>query len=81
MIVVFLLVLWWKKRMQRKFSNPDLLKKLAETKDWKTKEREMFLKDLRELKLKHLLKSSDSINYADLESDILKHSEIKINLI
>ncbi|MFT6869790.1 MAG: Ca-activated chloride channel family protein [Paraglaciecola sp.] len=29
MIVVFLLVLWWKKRTQRKFSNPDLLKKLA----------------------------------------------------
>ena len=29
MIVLFLLVLWWKKRTQRKFSNPDLLKKLA----------------------------------------------------
>ncbi len=29
MIVVFLLVLWWKKRTQRKFSNPDLLKVLA----------------------------------------------------
>ncbi len=29
MIVVFLFVLWWKKRMQRKFSNADLLKKLA----------------------------------------------------
>ena len=29
MIVIFLLVLWWKKRTQRNFSNPDLLKKLA----------------------------------------------------
>ena len=29
MIVVFLLVLWWKKRVQRKFSNPALLEKLA----------------------------------------------------
>ena len=29
MIVLFLLVLWWKKRTQRKFSNPDLLKRLA----------------------------------------------------
>ncbi len=29
MIVIYLLVLWWKKRTQRKFSNPDLLKKLA----------------------------------------------------
>jgi Ca-activated chloride channel family protein len=29
MIVVFLLVLWWKKRIQRKFSNPELLEKLA----------------------------------------------------
>jgi Ca-activated chloride channel family protein len=29
MIVVFLLVLWWKKRTQRKFANPDLLKILA----------------------------------------------------
>jgi Ca-activated chloride channel family protein len=28
-LVVFLLVLWWKKRTQRKFSNPDLLKILA----------------------------------------------------
>ena len=29
MIVIFLLVLWWKKRTQRKFSNPELLEKLA----------------------------------------------------
>jgi Ca-activated chloride channel family protein len=29
MIVVFLLVLWWKKRTQRNFSNPDLLERLA----------------------------------------------------
>ena len=29
MIVVFLLVLWWKKRTQRKFSNPALLEKIA----------------------------------------------------
>ncbi|MFY9242214.1 MAG: VWA domain-containing protein [Polaribacter sp.] len=29
MIVIFLLVLWWKKRTQLKFSNPELLKKLA----------------------------------------------------
>ncbi len=29
MIVIFLLVFWWKKRTQRKFSNTDLLKKLA----------------------------------------------------
>ena len=29
MFVVFLLVLWWKKRTQRKFSNPELLEKLA----------------------------------------------------
>jgi Ca-activated chloride channel family protein len=29
MIVVFLMVLWWKKRTQRKFSNLELLKKLA----------------------------------------------------
>ena len=29
MIVIFLLVLWWKKRTQRKFSNPALLEKLA----------------------------------------------------
>jgi Ca-activated chloride channel family protein len=29
MIVVFLLVLWWKKRTQRNFSNPQLLEKLA----------------------------------------------------
>ncbi|MFT6959094.1 MAG: Ca-activated chloride channel family protein [Polaribacter sp.] len=29
MLVLFLLVLWWKKRTQRKFSNASLLKKLA----------------------------------------------------
>jgi Ca-activated chloride channel family protein len=29
MIVIFLLVLWWKKRTQRNFSNPDLLERLA----------------------------------------------------
>ena len=29
MIVIFLLVFWWKKRTQRKFSNPELLEKLA----------------------------------------------------
>lgn len=29
MLVVFLLVLWWKKRTQRKFSNPQLLEQLA----------------------------------------------------
>ncbi len=29
MIVIYLLVLWWKKRTQRKFSNPELLQKLA----------------------------------------------------
>lgn len=29
MIVVYLLVLWWKKRTQRKFSNPELLQKIA----------------------------------------------------
>ncbi|TMM30106.1 VWA domain-containing protein [Polaribacter aestuariivivens] len=29
MIVIFLLVLWWKKSTQRKFSNPNLLQKLA----------------------------------------------------
>jgi Ca-activated chloride channel family protein len=29
MIVVFLLVLWWKKRTQKKFSNPELLEKIA----------------------------------------------------
>ena len=32
MIVVFLLVLWWKKRTQRKFANPELLQKLAPNK-------------------------------------------------
>lgn len=29
MIVIYLLVLWWKKRTQRKFSNPELLEKIA----------------------------------------------------
>ena len=29
MIVIFILVLWWKKRTQRKFSDPNLLQKLA----------------------------------------------------
>ncbi|OBY64761.1 BatB protein [Polaribacter reichenbachii] len=29
MIVIYLLVFWWKKRTQRKFSNPELLKKIA----------------------------------------------------
>ncbi|WP_405564132.1 vWA domain-containing protein [Polaribacter sp. Asnod6-C07] len=29
MIVIYLLVLWWKKRTQSKFSNPELLKKIA----------------------------------------------------
>ncbi|WP_296633985.1 VWA domain-containing protein [Polaribacter sp.] len=29
MIVIYLLVLWWKKRTQRKFSNPELLQKIA----------------------------------------------------
>lgn len=29
MIVIYLLVFWWKKRTQKKFSNPELLKKLA----------------------------------------------------
>ena len=29
MIVIYLLVLWWKRRTQRKFSNPELLQKIA----------------------------------------------------
>ena len=58
----------------------DVLKKLAETKDWNAKEEESFLNDLRELILSHLVQTPNGKRYSDLESKILNFAKTQINL-
>ena len=59
----------------------NVLKKLTETKDWKSKDKELFLKDLREIIPKLLKEKPAGTDYSKFESEILEYAKIEINLV